>query len=395
MIHFDKMVKTAIKLADMILRGKRIERTDIEGDLFSDEDRDYVIEHLSDPVKIEAQHKIAKELCKTRDKDWKKIEAAIRPPDKKVRYLYSWARIAAVFAGFIAIGYFFFRDHLSGEPPADAVAGEQHITLRLPDGSITVLEETADGAIKDRSGGIIGVRRGRSINYRKTEKAVNTTVPEYHEIQIPFGKTFELILSDGTTVNLNAGSSLKYPIHFTGEGNRQVFLEGEAYFDVEKNPEQPFVVETDGINIQVLGTRFVVNSYKEESRIHTVLLEGSVALFEKGKDYNPEKAPRMVPGQKATWDKTQKDISFEDVDTGVYTGWIEGKLIFNHVVFGEILRRLERYYDIAIINKNKNLDKEIFTAGFEGESVENILNYFGRNYPFEYTVRGDSIVISP
>ncbi len=395
MTHFSKILKLARKLADMVLRGKRIERTDIEGDFFSDEDKDYVIAHLSDPAKIEAQNKLAKEIHKTRNKDWQKVEAAIRPPVKKVRYLYVWTRVAAVFIGFIAVGYFFFRDHLPGGPaPGDGVK-EQHITLRLPDGSIKILEEAENGDIRDRNGKIVGIRRGSSINYLKEGHTGNTTAPEYHEIQIPFGKTFELVLSDGTTVTLNAGSSLKYPVHFTGKRDRQVFLEGEAYFDVEKNPEQPFVVETDGINVQVLGTRFVINSYKEESRIRTVLLEGSVALFEKGEAYDPEKAARLVPGQKATWNKKQKDISFEEVDTGLYTGWMEGRLIFNHVPFNEILRRLERYYDITIVNKNEVLDKEVFTASFEGESIENILNSFGRNYPFEYTVQGDNIVINP
>ncbi|MGS2741935.1 FecR family protein [Sinomicrobium sp. M5D2P17] len=395
MTHFGKIVKLAKKLADMILRGKRIERTDIEGDLFSDEDRDYVIEHLSDPVKIEAQHKLAKEIYKTRNKDWQKVEAAIRPPVKKVRYLYTWTKVAAVFIGFIAVGYFFFRDHLPGEPTPEAGVKEQHITLKLPDGNIKILGEAENVDIKDKNGQIVGVLQGSRINYRKERDAVSTAAPEYHEIQIPFGKTFELALSDGTTVHLNAGSSLKYPVHFTGNRNRQVFLEGEAYFDVEKNPEQPFVVGTEGINVQVLGTRFVVNSYKEESRIRTVLLEGSVALFEEGEGYNPEKAAMLVPGQKATWDKTQKDISFEEVDTGLYIGWMEGKLIFNHVPFGEILRRLERHYDITIVNKNETLDKEIFTASFEKESIENILNSFDRNYPFEYTIRGDDIVINP
>ncbi|SFW73942.1 FecR family protein [Sinomicrobium oceani] len=393
MINFIKITNLAKKLADMVLRGKTIEKKDIEGDHFSDEDKDYVITHLSDPGKVEARKKLAKEVAGSKNRDWQKVEAIIRPVPRKRKIRNNWMKAAAVFTGLITMGYVYYKNMPVAVAPGTEPGGQQ-ITLRLPDGSIRVLEEDHNGEIRDQDGQTVGTRRGSRIHYRRDSESRGSGEVVYHEIYIPFGKTFQLELSDGTVVNLNAGSSLKYPVHFGNTGNRAVYLDGEAYFDVRKNPAQPFVVRTGDINVQVLGTRFVVNSYKEESRIRTVLVEGSVALYKKGEVYTPEKAAMLAPGQKATWDKTQKDLSFEEVDTGLYTGWLNGKLIFNHVRFGEILRRLERYYDITIINKNKALNDEIFTAGFEGEPIENVLNAFGRSYTFEYTIAGQTITIA-
>src|SRR5690606_16376346 len=203
-------------------------------------------------------------------------------------------------------------------------------------------------------------------------------------------------LSDGTVVHMNSGSSLRYPVQFGESSNRLVTLKGEAYFEVSKDANRPFIVQANEINVRVLGTKFVMNSFDDSPVARTVLIEGSVALYKKETKYSANTASLLSPGQMGELDKSNDQITLKEVDTHIYMDWMEGKLIFNHKAFPEILKNLERHFNITIENQNELLGEQVFTAGFEGESIDEILNVFRRSFPFEYTkINNKKIIINP
>ncbi|RIH63217.1 DUF4974 domain-containing protein [Mariniphaga sediminis] len=168
--------------------------------------------------------------------------------------------------------------------------------------------------------------------------------PEMNTLVIPYGNRSVVILGDGTKVWLNAGSRLIYPSRFV-DNTREVFLVGEAFFDVQENEKQPFVVKTSDVKVQVLGTRFNVSAYPEDYSVQTVLAEGSVeikrvnaTLFEKG--------IRLSPGYLAYFNKKNQETRTQQVNVEHYTLWTEGLFSFSNTDLNRIVKKLERYYNI-------------------------------------------------
>lgn len=213
----------------------------------------------------------------------------------------------------------------------------------------------------------------------------------YNTLRVPNGKKFQVTFSDGTKVFLNAGSSIRFPVKFISGVDRKVFLTGEAYFDVAKNKD-PFIVNADNLDIRVLGTQFNVSAYPEDQALRTVLVEGSVELLTKNFENNTKTL--LLPEQEAIWDKIEESISVAETDISATTAWMNDQLIFRGVAFRDIVKKLERSYNCTIINKNHSLQQEIFTATFnvELESIEQVMAYFSKNSPYQYTIDKDKII---
>ncbi|SHI53788.1 FecR family protein [Tangfeifania diversioriginum] len=168
--------------------------------------------------------------------------------------------------------------------------------------------------------------------------------PKMNTLVMPYGNSSDIILADGTRVWLNAGSRLIYPSRFVDK-TREVFLSGEAFFEVTNNKEQPFVVKTVDVNIEVLGTSFNVLAYPEDYSVQTVLAEGKVAV--KGSGAGMFKKPvQLEPGQMAYFNKKSKETSVSKVDVEPYILWTQGLFSFSNTDFNRITKKLERYYDI-------------------------------------------------
>ncbi|SFC38362.1 FecR family protein [Zunongwangia mangrovi] len=213
--------------------------------------------------------------------------------------------------------------------------------------------------------------------------------PEYNTIKIPYGKKYELILSDSTVVHLNAGASLKFPVSFQGN-KRKVILTGEAFFDVSKDATKPFIVESNKIQIEVLGTKFNVSEYSSRNTSEVVLVEGSVKM--NGKE--AQKGQILSPGEMGTFDQKSNTLKKEKVDTELYTSWLYGKLIFRNKSFDEILNSLERKFNVEFIVKNEALEKSEFNATFDKDvSLDKMLFYFEQAYNIKYTVKNNKIII--
>ena len=207
------------------------------------------------------------------EQNWEEFKERIHI--KKQPIVINWKTLlqyAAVFVallGIVAVFQFQNKKETKVEIPSDA------IQLVLENGDIEVLSPNGDKQIIKKNGEVVASQKENEISYR-SDKSMDKLV--YNEIKIPYGKTFHIALSDGTTVYMNAGSSLKFPVQFIKGHNREVTLEGEAFFEVTKDKKHPFVVKTRGVDVRVLGTKFNVSSYKEDAEINTVLVEGSVSL---------------------------------------------------------------------------------------------------------------------
>lgn len=177
------------------------------------------------------------------------------------------------------------------------------------------------------------------------------------QIIIPYGKRSEITLADGTHIWLNSGSQLSYPSSFDKK-TREVYLSGEAFFDVAPDKTKPFDVVTTDITIRVLGTRFNVSSYKEDKTTQTVLLEGKVRA---GKNSFMAPTFDLNPGERIVFDKNDDNLTKEKVDVNLYASWINGYLIFENEPTTVVFKKLERYYNQRIMAGEK-LDKITFSG---------------------------------
>lgn len=210
----------------------------------------------------------------------------------------------------------------------------------------------------------------------------------YEEFTTPSGQRAMVKLHDGTTVWLNARSTLRYPNHFARE-ERKVELDGEAFFDVEHNEHKPFVVSTEKLDIKVLGTKFNVFAYKGREEFNTALLEGSVKVYER---MNEEKALFMNPNECVEL-KDNKLVKRPMGNTD-FLLWKEGIYAFDDVPFEDIIKKFELYYDIVITVNNSKLMKYKFSGKFrQRDGVESALRTLRKVYYFTYIKVKKTIIL--
>ena len=305
------------------------------------------------------------------------------------RKILSVLKYAAVAVLFMGVGYFFQQSPFNIENQKNVVPAQEVVTLETKNGEVQELSNAGSYQMKDKDGNILGEQKGNKLVYHKTKDSKKLT---YNVLKVPYGKRFDIFLSDGTHVFLNAGSSLKYPVNFPEGKLHRVFLEGEAYFDVVHD-STPFLVNAQELDIKVYGTKFNVTNYASDNDIDVVLVDGSVGL--KTRNGASEDLVKLSPGFKGGFNKTNKKLSKEKVDTTIYTAWMDGKLIFNNTPFKYILKRLERQYNVVIINNNETLGEEAFNATFKTkkETLEQIFEYFKKIHDINYKVFNNKIII--
>jgi transmembrane sensor len=208
----------------------------------------------------------------------------------------------------------------------------------------------ADGKQIDISGNKAIVQYtedGTSVSVNDTTNLVQENTPtSFNQMIVPFGKRSSLELSDGTKIWLNSGSKLVYAPVFNGD-TREVFLEGEAYFEVAKNADKPFYVRTDAFKIKVIGTKFNVKAYKDENMYHTVLAEGKISM--KVNDQLFSKEVTLAPYEKSSFLRNSDSFQISKVDdVRKYTSWIHGYLEFDKENLTDVLKSISRYYNIPI-----------------------------------------------
>lgn len=309
--------------------------------------------------------------------------------DKKVLFtkkVKSFTKYAAVILVIFSASIFYYNKIDLNNNEINIVSNK--ITLKTERGKVKTINENDESIIKGSNGDIIGSQKGNSITYNKNP---NLDKLVYNTITVPYGKKFAINLSDGTKVNLNSGTSFKYPINFIKGQERKVFIEtGEAYFDVVKDIKHPFIVNNKDVNIKVLGTEFNVSAYPEDNNMTTVLVEGSVELSQN----NLMDKIKLIPGHKALYDKNIKEINIYKADVEVHTAWLKGEIILKYMKFDDIINKLERHYDVSIKSSDTILNNEYVTATFKDETISQVMEVINKLHPVNYKIIGNQILIS-
>lgn len=219
-----------------------------------------------------------------------------------------------------------------------------------------------------------------------------TSKPLYNKLLVPYGKTYKIVLSDGTIVHLNSGTKIKYPVHFMNGVDREVTLTGEAYFKVKNNASR-FIVNSDYSSAIVYGTEFNYKEYPEDNFSEIILSEGSLGVtFNESVEKDIE---LIVPGERAQLNPVNQQVSISKVNTSIYTSWIDGRLVFRNENLESMIRKLERFYNVIIINNNDELNERFFSATIlkEEESITDVLSYLEKVYGLKYKIVNEKIII--
>ena len=200
------------------------------------------------------------------------------------------------------------------------------------------------------------------------------------EIHSPYGARTKFMLPDGSKGWLNGGSAIRFHAQF--DESRKVKLDGEAYFDVVKNPHLPFIVDAHGMNIRVLGTAFNVVSYDNDSITEVVVARGKVQVTGHHFDFDQ----KLLPNQRIVMNRLTKQFANSTVDAKSYTSWKNGKLVFQNEDLSAVIRKLSRFYNVDF-EVNQNVDKsQRFRAIVEDESLPEILRYMTLTMSIGYQV---------
>jgi hypothetical protein len=325
------------------------------------------------------------------EKAFQNFMKEIHKNDKKNFTIKKYYKFAALLIIGLSIGYFLLlkEENISTVANVKKEVLKDEITIKLADGSTKIINNDISIDLKDTDGNTIASKNNGGLHFTENQ---TTTALVYNEISVPNSKTLQLILSDGTKVWLNAGTVFKFPQNFTSNSkNRTVYLQGEAFFEVTKNKNKPFIVDSKEMQVEVLGTKFNVSSYNNEDYISTTLVEGSVNVFRT--EVSEEKI-QLTPSYQAKFHKADAQFSKSKVDTRIYTSWIDNTLIINNLSFSAIIKKLERKYDVTITNKVAKLDKEVFRGEFKNETIETILKTISLSRPFTYTIDKNEITIT-
>ena len=199
-----------------------------------------------------------------------------------------------------------------------------------------------------------------------------------------------IVLSDGTRVHVNTSGSLKYPESFSTD-RREVWLNGEAYFEVSENAACPFLVHTDMMDIKVLGTRFNATAYESDQKTTVTLIEGKVELYCHGE---VPKTLILEPGQQAVFWKNNHEIATHSVDPDLYIAWKDGYYKFVNTSFGEIAERMEKMYHVKIVFADESLSQIPYSGTFIREqSLKEVLDMMHDVKPFEYSIKDNLVTI--
>ncbi len=326
------------------------EATDEEYHIFSewiqaDEENQKKYDQLKHLYQI-TSHRVNEKVFNT-ELAWQQVRR--QTIDKKTRFnLPTWTQYAAIVAIIFSMGLFFFPKDTQA-PIITKVSMEKfnQPTLLLDNGETITLNEESF-SIHDKHV-IIKNNAKNGLVYESGKEAQPAETIKNNHLIIPKGKTYQVSLSDGTRIWLNAETEIIYPTQFTGD-KREVTLIGEAFFEVAKNKEIPFIVNANGMEVTVLGTSFNVSCYKTDNTLTTTLIEGSVSV-----KVNNDKTQTITPSEQFTYNKQTDFSCTQIVNTESVTSWIDGKYIFKEATLETIIKKLQRWHDFSVHYAEENL----------------------------------------
>lgn len=327
-----------------------------------------------------------------------KLHARIKPHLSPVPVIPLWRKtqtIAAAIA-FVVLSsalYFTLKEPTTylnriSKNGADIAPGTNKAILTLSNGQKITVTDSLSGQLASENGITVSKTAEGLLVYKIAENVRKLSPEKYNTIETPKGGKYQIILPDGTKIWLNAASTLKYPASFSNYSERRVELSGEAYFEVTKDKAHPFIVKTERQEVEVLGTHFNVNSYKDEPDTKTTLLEGSVKINARG-------IPAIVikPGEQAL--ASANNIYVKTVDVAQAIDWKNDEFVFKNENLASIMRKISRWYDVEIEFIDDKAAKESFSGSLSRQnSVSEVLKTLELTDRVHFEIDGRKITVS-
>lgn len=358
------------------------ERRELE-QLLDDEQLQDVYKELSDPTYLKKQFM---EYENYSAKKGYAVFRARRGQTRRVRTIRWVAAVAAMWVLVLGVTLWLTRNKDENANTQLATsniisAGEKKARLTFADGSTVEVSEKNTHVLKEK--GVDIEYKDGEISYVATVKPAGTV---YNELEVPRGGECMIKLDDGTRVWVNAETKLKYPVTFVGE-NREVILEGEAFFDVVED-EKPFIVKTSFGDVRVLGTAFGISAYSNEPESYTTLVRGKVSVGTK------DAAPIVIlPGEQVITSKGGKMVK-QEVDVEEFVGWKDGIYVFKEKSLGDIMTTLERWYNISVVFQDEDLKELPFTGNLKRyDNINVFFDALTRTGDLKYRVEGNQVVL--
>lgn len=332
---------------------------------------------------------------------WQRLNDSrkVVPITKKKSNNYRWLQVAAILLATLFVWVFFMPGKknqkianvkLTNIHKKTIVPGGNKAYLTLADGSHIVLNDAQSGALATGSGVKVNKIANGTLVYDVSGSADNNTsviTPEFNTITTPRGGQYQVVLADGTRIWLNAASSLKFPQAFTGK-ERLVELTGEAYFEVAKNKNHPFVVQANGTRVQVLGTHFNVNAYTDNDKLTTTLLEGSVQMS------SNNATVMLQPGQQGVAMIGGATIKVGPADIQQVMAWKNGFFIFRDLNITEVMKQVARWYDIDVEYQDEDVKINEFGGTISKyKNINELLDVMVLTRSIHYKIEGRRVII--
>ena len=322
-------------------------------------------------------------------KGWDNIQKKIRKsPGIFIRFM----RYGAVLVTIMLIGVAVYQvvdcrkeddNGLLARKQPMSMKGGYRAYLELVTGERLVLDSTSNVTTRIEGAVIKAENKGTVIVDEQKTDSVTESV-EYNRLVIPRGGEYKIVLADGSQVWINSQSVLEFPACFVGK-ERRVRLQGEAYFEVSKNVEKPFIVDMGNKEIRVLGTSFNVNDY--DGKFVTTLVSGKVQVFVNDKDYVLTSSMQVrVEGD---------DVFVEEVDVREFTAWKDGLFVFKKQKLREVMDILSRWYDVDVFYQNLELQNLHFTGTIQRHSeISGMLKFLEKTDIVKFTLNGKTLIVS-
>ncbi|SHE48719.1 FecR family protein [Pedobacter caeni] len=312
-----------------------------------------------------------------------------------------WPRIAAAASVILVMGvalYFFNTEHTKVPVTTDMAQteikpGGNRAFLTLADGSRISLNDAANGELASQAGITITKTKNGQLIYTIAEQQSVKPGNLYNTIETPRGGQYQINLPDGSKVWLNAETKLKFPVTFADKKERKVELSGEAYFEVAKLKTQgikmPFIVSSSGQKVEVLGTHFNVNAYRDENNTKTTLLEGLVRVSGL---LTPHGAI-LKPGQQASLSATA--LTLKNVDTEQAIAWKNGLFMFNNEPLSHVMKEVSRWYNVEVEYKGDFSAVVIGGSVSKFTNIKEVLDVLALAGKISFKTAGNKVIVSP
>lgn len=268
-------------------------------------------------------------------------------------------------------------------------SGTHKAELMLANGKRVVLDSDMDVHEME----VLGMKfvnddENGELRYDGSFVAEDSSKMSYNTLYIPKGGEYALLLPDGSRVWLNSETSIRFPVRFL-EDQRDVYLVGEAYFEVAKDTSAPFHVHIEGGEVTVLGTSFNISAYKEDSIWQTTLVSGRVQVT------TGNRKILMTPAEQYSVNTRTGEGILRDVDTELYISWVDGKFYFNAYTFEDIVRKLERWYDFKMDYRDENIKQMRFSGTInKHRPLNEILQFLEKTTDIHFEISGKNIIVS-